>query len=641
MDNFNKTHVKTKRNFFSTNLFLVIFGFCLVAASVTLWKTQAARHLSHLYENTDSKARSYAGETEIRYNSIYQAFQRLASRGNPLLDTDEGEWEKDASFYLNAFAGIQSISWVDTSFRIQRIVPIQVDGSDLLQFAFAAKGKSSGVNLLVPVINDEEFIGFLFGIIDIDTFVAPISEEINRDYMFQLIRGGESLFESELWSPPREGLAVSKMIVLGNTTTLNLIFAPTSEKLHSAIVNNRRTLFLGLLLSFITIGAVYFAQNYNAIAILNKLRFRNLYEASQDAIFIINFKGEYRDANPSATKLVGYSLTELRKMTVDDLRVQNGIDPPAIRSHVWKEGGMLEISLRHKDGQKIDVELMISPIKDSKRQNNFMGIARNVTERKQMEQEQEKRRAQLMHGQRLESIGTLAGGVAHEINNPINGILNYAQLIKDKMENASSEYEYASEIIVETERVATIVENLLAFARQDKQSHSPARIADIVKGVTTLIQTIIRKDMIALEVDVPEDLPKLKCRNQQIQQVIMNLTTNARDALNQRYKEYDENKIIRINSSLFEREGRRWIRTTVEDHGSGIPAEVRERMFDPFYTTKDRSHGTGLGLSISHGIVQAHHGELTVKSEPGKFTRFHIDLPVDNGWEIEEKGESE
>jgi PAS domain S-box-containing protein len=244
--------------------------------------------------------------------------------------------------------------------------------------------------------------------------------------------------------------------------------------------------------------------------------------------------------------------------------------------------------------------------------------------------------AQLLQSQKLEAVGTLAGGVAHEINNPINGIMNYAQLIKDKMEPESREHEFASEIILETERVATIVRNLLTFARDEKQTHSPARIIDIVEGVTSLIKTVLGRDQIDLEVDVSEDLPKVKCRSQQIQQVVMNLVTNARDALNQRYDGYDENKKILISSHVFEREGRRWLRTTVEDHGGGILPEVAERMFEPFYTTKDRAKGTGLGLSISHGIVAEHRGDMSVESEPGEYTRFHLDLPVDNGWELED-----
>ncbi len=257
-----------------------------------------------------------------------------------------------------------------------------------------------------------------------------------------------------------------------------------------------------------------------------------------------------------------------------------------------------------------------------------------TTELKRAEEERTSLEAHLRQQQKLESIGTLAGGVAHEINNPINGIMNYAQLIRDRLDPESPLREYAGEIVRESERVARIVLNLLTFARQDKEPHSPANISDNVNDTLSLIRTIIRGDQITLKVEVPDDLPKIKCRSQQIQQVLMNLLTNARDALNMRYPGHDPNKIMKVTAKAFEKEGRQWIRTTVEDHGAGIPDEIQGRLFDPFFTTKDRTKGTGLGLSISHGIVQDHHGELSFECEAGQYTRFHLDLPVDNGWTL-------
>lgn len=268
----------------------------------------------------------------------------------------------------------------------------------------------------------------------------------------------------------------------------------------------------------------------------------------------------------------------------------------------------------------------------------FLGIiVVEVTELKKAEEERTGLEMRLRQQQKLESIGTLAGGVAHEINNPINGIMNYAQLIDDRLDPDSPLREYAGEIVRESKRVAKIVLNLLTFARQDKEPHSPANISDNVNDTLSLIRTIIRGDQITLHVDVPDDLPKIKCRSQQIQQVLMNLLTNARDALNARYPGHDPNKIMKVTAKAFEKEGRQWIRTTVEDHGAGIPDEIQGRLFDPFFTTKDRTKGTGLGLSISHGIVQDHRGELSFECEAGQYTRFHLDLPVDNGWTLEEK----
>jgi len=258
------------------------------------------------------------------------------------------------------------------------------------------------------------------------------------------------------------------------------------------------------------------------------------------------------------------------------------------------------------------------------------GFFIDITERKQLEEEKLHLEAHLRHQQKLESIGTLAGGVAHEINNPINGIMNYAQLIKDRLEKDNPLQEYSSEIILETERVATIVRNLLTFSRDDQETHGPASINDIIGTTVSLIKTIMKRDQIKLNVDIPEELPELKCRSQQIRQVLMNLMTNAKDSLNQKYSGYDENKIMNISASQFKKENRRWIRVTVEDKGIGIADKIKNKIFDPFFTTKDRATGTGLGLSISYGIVKDHHGDLHFETEVGKFTRFNLDLPIDN-----------
>ena len=144
-------------------------------------------------------------------------------------------------------------------------------------------------------------------------------------------------------------------------------------------------------------------------------------------------------------------------------------------------------------------------------------------------------------------------------------------------------------------------------------------------GETLIVNT---DAMALLEIDIPDDLPEIKCRSQQIQQVLMNLLTNARDALNERYPDYDPDKIMAVTVRSFERDGRNWLRTTVEDRGTGIHDKIRERLFDPFFTTKDRTKGTGLGLAISQGIFQDHCGELSLECERDRYTRFHLDLPI-------------
>ena len=288
------------------------------------------------------------------------------------------------------------------------------------------------------------------------------------------------------------------------------------------------------------------------------------------------------------------------------------------------------------NGEEVSLHSIIVPIIDEAGEIDYMMVVSvNTTKRMMAEKEKAVLESQIRKQQRLESIGTLASGVAHEINNPINGILNYGQIILDSEVDDNNIKEYAGEIIHETQRVSEIVKNLLEFSRQNKEQHSYANIEDIINKTLSLIKTVMRHDQVALSLDIEKDIPKIKCRSQQIQQVIMNLVTNAKDALNEKYPGYDENKKINISCTKYNSDGRKWIKIIIEDYGTGVPKDSIDSIFDPFFTTKRMSEGTGLGLSISYGIVKEHHGEMTVESEVGEFTRFIVNLPCDNGWELE------
>lgn len=250
--------------------------------------------------------------------------------------------------------------------------------------------------------------------------------------------------------------------------------------------------------------------------------------------------------------------------------------------------------------------------------------------RQRLEEERARLQAQLLQAQKLESIGTLASGVAHEINNPVSAIIGYSQLIIETAGHESQAAHYASEIEKASKRVATIVGNLLSFAHTEKQPFQAERLHTIVNDTLSLIQAVLRHDQIALVVRIPESLPAVECRFQQIQQVLMNLLTNARDALNEKTPGRDGSKqiIITAESVAGTETSPPLVRLTVEDHGTGIPAAVRPRILDPFFTTKPRDKGTGLGLSISHGIIKDHGGRLWFESETGQWTKAHVDLLV-------------
>ena len=406
-----------------------------------------------------------------------------------------------------------------------------------------------------------------------------------------------------------------------------------------------------------TTGALVFARDISerraALKALqeSEARFRTLVDNAPDAIFLLADK-RFAFINKAGLKLLGAESQEQLLGQPGLSIVHPDYRDTAVRDRAALHKGLMQPTPLERvyirlDGSLVNVDVIVVPDLFNDASNDIV-FARDLTEKKRLERKEQELAAQLRQQQKLEAIGTLAGGVAHEINNPLNGVMNYAQLILDRTNRDSSDSdragdcggvaEYAGEIIHETERISAIVKNLLQFSRHDKQSHSYASIYDIVGQTVSLVKTIIKKDQIVLDIALDADLPEIKCRSQQIQQVIMNLLTNARDAVNEKYPGYNENKIIRLGCSEFVSDGRRWMRLHVTDHGCGIPTEVRDRIFEPFFSTKPKDLGTGLGLSISYGIVNEHHGRITFESELGTYTKFIVELPIDNGWTLDQKG---
>ena len=355
-------------------------------------------------------------------------------------------------------------------------------------------------------------------------------------------------------------------------------------------------------------------------------RFRDLADLMPQPLWETDLQGTFTYTNRAGYEKFGYSDEDLRR----------GLQAPAVfvpedRKRMIRAFALLvrgehvenhEYTCMTADGRTFPALVFSSLIVRKREPVGIRGITLDISERVALEN-------QLRQAQKLESVGMLASGVAHEINSPVNSIINYAQLIADKLEPDSPLAGYAGKIGSESSRVATIVKNLLAFARDEKQRHRPIPVSDIVESTLSLVRAVLRHDQIALEVDVPADIPMIKCRTQQMQQVIMNLVTNARDALNEKYPGRNEDKLVRIAAAVLQKNGGCRVRLTVEDHGTGIPEHVCEHLFDPFFTSKRAHKGTGLGLSVSYGIVREHGGDMSVESVPGQWAKFHLDLPVD------------
>jgi len=254
-------------------------------------------------------------------------------------------------------------------------------------------------------------------------------------------------------------------------------------------------------------------------------------------------------------------------------------------------------------------------------------IIRDLTEQRRLEAEKEVMERQLFQSSKLASIGELSAGVAHEINNPLNGIINFAQLLKDDgVAQTEEQRRMVDGIIGEGERIARIVRDLLTFARRDPSELTRVHLAETINASMSLFGHQFVKDGIEVEVSVEDGLPAVWADGSRLRQVVINLISNAHHAL--RAKAAGP-KVLRVTARAVERAGARRVHLEFYDNGAGIRREDIDKVFDPFFTTRRATGGTGLGLSLSFGIVREYGGTVTVESVEGSHTRFVVELPAE------------
>ena len=264
---------------------------------------------------------------------------------------------------------------------------------------------------------------------------------------------------------------------------------------------------------------------------------------------------------------------------------------------------------------------------------------------KELEEEKLNAEAQLQQAQKMEAIGTLAGGIAHDFNNILGAIMGYSELIKMKLPEESDLISDLDQVIRAGERARDLVRQILTVARQQRQEQRPVQIRYIIREALNLLKATL-PSTIEIREDLAKDAGIVNADPTQVHQVIMNLCTNAGHAMQEDggvlTVELANVEIDDLSASRhLDLDAGSYLRLTVSDTGYGMTSEIMERIFDPYYTTKDTGEGTGLGLSVAQGIVKANGGTITVYSEPGIGTTFHVYLPVIQEAERAEKEESE
>jgi PAS domain S-box-containing protein len=366
-------------------------------------------------------------------------------------------------------------------------------------------------------------------------------------------------------------------------------------------------------------------------------RYQALFESTSDGILIIEAEGpdagRIVSANPAAAAMHGYTLDELLRLRIQDL------DGPAAREKTGgqivrpKEGEKLQFELEHrrKDGTCFPVEITTNLMRVGDRPF-VLAIDRDITARKKAEEAKAHLEAQLRRAQKLEAIGTLAGGIAHDFNNILTGIIGNAEMARLELAGHHPSREYIGEVLKAAQRARESISQILTFSRQKERKRSLIQLWPVVQEALKLLRASLPATL-EIRTVVPPVSPAVLADPSQVYQIIMNLGTNAAHAIGPRPGVIEvAQTIVQVDAAHARtqpqlREGR-YVRLSVSDTGHGMDTATLERVFEPFFTTKPPGEGTGLGLAVVHGIMQDHEGAITIESQVGKGTTFHLYFPA-------------
>lgn len=353
--------------------------------------------------------------------------------------------------------------------------------------------------------------------------------------------------------------------------------------------------------------------------------YRTFIERAPDAFFAHDLSGRFVYANEVSCRVMGYSMEELLEKSVQD--VEYGLAPEQIQGY-WNEvmgGKMVHTQglLKRKDGSTLPVDIRIG-LFDTLENKIIYGIARDISDHLQLEE-------RLRHVHKMEAVGTLAGGIAHNFNNILGIILGCAELAGDPLAQGHPSYGYLKEIKLAVLRAKEVIGQLLSFSQKSDRTKIPLRIEPLVKESLKLMRATISAN-IELFTDIAADCDMVMADPDQIHQMVINLCTNAAHATS------DGGTIdVRLKNQFFEPDGiegdsvglrGRYLQLTIRDSGCGMAPDVLEHIFDPYFTTREVGKGSGMGLAVVHGIVQSLGGDIEVESEPGQGTAFDIYIPA-------------
>lgn len=366
----------------------------------------------------------------------------------------------------------------------------------------------------------------------------------------------------------------------------------------------------------------------------SEIKYRGLFNDALDMIDIIDQSGRIIDANPVELQTLGYLREEyIGKPLLDIIHPDCAEQVEKILAAVFrgKDIHNYETALITKNGEQINVEVnMVPQFEENGAVVAARAIMRNIGDRKRKEREHKELEKRLRQAQKMEAIGTLAGGIAHDFNNILSIIFGYIELAEEGASEPEIVRQHLEEAFMGCERARDLVRHILTFSRQGEQKKQVLKVSLIVKEAVKMLRSTI-PSTITIDAHIFSDA-KIVADPIQIHQIVMNLCTNS-------YHAMGKNKgtlSVLLTSVVLTDENPpplkgmvpgRYLRLTVSDTGIGMDKQTQEKIFDPYFTTKDKGEGTGLGLSVVHGIVKDYNGHIDLHSVPGKGATFDIYLP--------------
>ena len=349
-----------------------------------------------------------------------------------------------------------------------------------------------------------------------------------------------------------------------------------------------------------------------------------LIESSVDGIIVTNMKGDILIFNKGAENILGYEAEEVvGKMSI------RSIYPPGVAREVMEKlrspdyGGVGKLTSfpilhRRKDGELIEGDLSASIIYDEEgKEIASVGIFKDLRERLGIERELQKTQQALLQSEKLAAMGRLTSQIAHELNNPIYGIMNTLELLKTEIPPESKRRKILELALSETQRLAEMLRNMLSFSKPEEEKRRPVKMNELIGGILLVMEKQMRESNIKVETSFDDEIPEVMASTNQMRQVMLNILKNAKEAM-------PKGGTLTVRTSKEDKH----VLIHVQDTGVGIPEEIRDKIFEAFFTTKQKVKGVGLGLSVCYGIIKDHGGEIKVESEEGKGTTFTIRLSI-------------